>query len=89
MSESCLHRSRARFAIDLHPSTSGNVLKGVREQLSLLLIRCVPPSPLFNPQIPTKPPTCTLTLNLLPVFSRPMHAALLPLLLQDPARMSA
>jgi len=41
MSDSCLHRCRARFNIDLHPSTSGDVLKGVREQLALLLVRYI------------------------------------------------
>jgi len=43
MSELCLHRGRARFTIDLHPSTAGDVLAGIREQLQQLLYKCAPP----------------------------------------------
>ena len=45
MSELCLHRGRARFTIDLHPSTAGDVLAGIREQLQQLLYKCAPPHP--------------------------------------------
>ena len=43
MSELCLHRGRACFTIDLHPSTAGDVVVGIKEQLQQLLYKCAPP----------------------------------------------
>lgn len=41
MEPQALHRASVKFALDLHPSATGDVMEGIRDQLNSLLLRSV------------------------------------------------
>ena len=41
MEREALHSAAVRFSLDLHPSATGDVMEGVRDQLNASLLRLV------------------------------------------------
>lgn len=40
MEREALHKAAIKFSLDLHPSATGDVMEGVRDQLNAVLLRC-------------------------------------------------